>query len=60
MDKFWQICQGAVTEGIDALIIHGRSVKELYRDKGDWEIISEVKRLISPDNNHWKWRLNGC
>lgn len=44
MDKFWQICQGAVTEGIDALVIHGRSVKELYRDKGDWEIISEVKR----------------
>ncbi|KHE92555.1 MAG: tRNA-dihydrouridine synthase [Candidatus Scalindua brodae] len=43
MDKFWQICQGAVAEGIDALIVHGRSVKELYRDKGDWEIISEVK-----------------
>ncbi len=44
IDKFWQICQGAVAEGIDALVIHGRSVKELYRDKGDWGIISEVKR----------------
>ncbi|MBT7589660.1 MAG: tRNA-dihydrouridine synthase family protein [Candidatus Scalindua sp.] len=44
IDKFWQICQGAVAEGIDALVIHGRSVKELYRDKGDWEILSEVKR----------------
>ncbi len=44
MDKFWQICQGAVDEGIDALIIHGRSVKELYRDKADWEVVSEVKR----------------
>jgi tRNA-dihydrouridine synthase len=44
MDKFWQICHGAVAEGIDALIIHGRSVKKLYRDKSDWEIISEVKR----------------
>jgi len=44
IDKFWQICQGAISEGIDALVIHGRSVKELYRDKGDWEIISEVKR----------------
>ncbi len=44
MDKFWEICQGAVSEGIDALIIHGRSVKQLYRDKGDWEIISEVKQ----------------
>ncbi len=44
MDKFWQICQGAVEEGIDALVIHGRSVKELYRDKADWEIVCEVKR----------------
>jgi len=44
LDKFWQICQGAVAEGINAIIIHGRSVKELYRNKGDWEIISEVKR----------------
>ncbi|MCP4277623.1 MAG: tRNA-dihydrouridine synthase family protein, partial [Gammaproteobacteria bacterium] len=44
MDKLWQICQGAVAEGIDALIIHGRSVKELYRDKADWKIVSDVKR----------------
>lgn len=44
IDKFWQICQGAVSEGIDALIIHGRSVKKLYRDKSDWEMISEAKR----------------
>jgi len=43
MDSFWQICHGAVSEGIDALIIHGRSVKELYRNKGDWKVISEVK-----------------
>ena len=44
MDKFWQLCHGAVDEGVDALVIHGRSVKELYRDKADWEIVSEVKR----------------
>ena len=44
MDKFWQICHGAIAEGVDALIIHGRSVKELYRDRADWEIVSEVKR----------------
>ncbi len=44
IDKFWQICHGAVAEGIDALIIHGRSVKKLYRDKSDWEMISETKR----------------
>ncbi len=46
LDKFWQICQGAVSEGVDALIIHGRSVKDLYRDKGNWKIISEVKQQI--------------
>ncbi len=44
LDRFWQICRGAVSEGVDAMIIHGRTVKNLYRDKGDWEIISEVKR----------------
>ncbi len=43
LDMFRQICQGAVSEGVDALIIHGRSVKNLYRDNGNWEIISEVK-----------------
>ena len=44
LDKFWQICQGAVSEGVDALIIHGRSVKDLYRDNGNWKIISGVKQ----------------
>ncbi|GAX59848.1 tRNA-dihydrouridine synthase [Candidatus Scalindua japonica] len=43
MDKFWQICKGAIAEGVDALVIHGRSVKELYRNKGDWEVLSEAK-----------------
>ena len=46
MDMFWQICHGAIAEGIDALVIHGRTVKELYRDKGDWRIISEVKKQL--------------
>jgi tRNA-dihydrouridine synthase B len=44
LDKFWRICQGAVAEGVDAIIIHGRPVKNLYRDRSNWEIISEVKR----------------
>ncbi len=44
LDKFWQICQEAVSEGVDAIIIHGRPVENLYRDRSDWEIISEVKR----------------
>ncbi len=44
MDRFWQICHGAIAEGIDALIIHGRTVKQLYRNKGDWGTILEAKR----------------
>jgi nifR3 family TIM-barrel protein len=44
LDKFWQICQGAVAEGVDAIIIHGRPVKKLYRDMSNWEMVSEVKR----------------
>ncbi|MFQ5687776.1 MAG: tRNA dihydrouridine synthase [Candidatus Scalindua sp.] len=44
LDKFWQICQGTVAEGVDAIIIHGRPVKKLYRNISNWQIISEVKR----------------
>jgi tRNA-dihydrouridine synthase B len=44
LDQFWKICEGAVSEGVDALIIHGRSVKDLYRNNGNWKIISDVKR----------------
>jgi nifR3 family TIM-barrel protein len=44
LDKFWQICKGAVAEGVDAIIIHGRHVKKLYRDISNWKILSEVKR----------------
>jgi len=44
IDQFWKICEGAVSEGVDALIIHGRSVKDLYRDNGNWKIITDVKQ----------------
>ncbi len=43
-DKFYQICRGAVTEGVDGIVIHGRSVRDMYRGKSDWEALSEVKR----------------
>jgi len=42
--KFWQICQLTCDEGIDALIVHGRSVQQRYRDRADWDIIAQVKR----------------
>ncbi|MDR4504129.1 MAG: tRNA-dihydrouridine synthase family protein [Candidatus Scalindua sp.] len=46
LDRFWKICQGAVAEGVDGIVIHGRSVKNMYRDMGDWELLSEVKRQL--------------
>lgn len=43
-DCFWQICECASAERIDALVVHGRSVQAKFRGKADWQIISEVKR----------------
>ena len=44
MDNFWQICELAAREGIDALIVHGRSVRQMYRGKADWQILKELKK----------------
>ncbi|MFA5865550.1 MAG: tRNA-dihydrouridine synthase [Phycisphaerae bacterium] len=44
LENFWEITERAAGEGIDALIIHGRVVKQKYRGKADWEILTEVKR----------------
>ncbi len=43
LDSFWRICQGAVAEGVDGIVIHGRTVRNMYRDIGDWELLSAVK-----------------
>ena len=43
-DNFYQICRQADHDGIDALIIHGRTVQQRYRDRADWNVIAEVKR----------------
>ena len=45
-DKFWQICENAVDSGVDALVIHGRTVEQLYRGQADWDILAEVKRRL--------------
>ena len=42
-EKFWQICENAAGDGIDALIIHGRTVKQRYRAKANWQIAHDVK-----------------
>ena len=43
-DKFWQICEKAAEAGVDGLIIHGRTVEQLYKEKPDWGLLAEVKR----------------
>jgi nifR3 family TIM-barrel protein len=42
-DDFWQIAESAAAEGIDALIIHGRTVAQDYRGKADWDTIKQLK-----------------
>lgn len=43
-EDFWQICERACTEGVDALAIHGRTVKQKYRGTADWQTLAEVKK----------------
>ncbi len=43
-DNFWKVCQQAASDGIDALAIHGRTVKAKYRGNADWDILKEVKQ----------------
>jgi tRNA-dihydrouridine synthase B len=42
-DDFWEIVTRSIDEGIDALVIHGRTVSERYRGKADWDILAQVK-----------------
>ncbi len=42
-ESFWEIVTRAIDEGVDALVIHGRTVAERYRGKADWDILAQVK-----------------
>ena len=33
----------SLEEGIDALVIHGRTVEQRYRGKADWDTLASVK-----------------
>jgi tRNA-dihydrouridine synthase B len=44
LDNFWQIVTRSIENGVDALVIHGRTVSERFRDKADWDVPAEVKR----------------
>lgn len=41
---FWEIVERVVSYGIDALVIHGRTVSQKYGGKADWQILMDVKR----------------
>jgi len=42
-ENFWEIVTRSIEQGVDALVIHGRTVSEKYRGKADWEILAQVK-----------------
>jgi nifR3 family TIM-barrel protein len=42
-DRFWEIVTRSIEQGVDALVIHGRTVSEMYRGKADWDILAAVK-----------------
>ena len=46
LDNFWQIVTRSVENGVDALVIHGRTVSERYRNKADWDLPAAVKRRL--------------
>jgi nifR3 family TIM-barrel protein len=43
LDNFWKIVTRSIENGVDALIIHGRTVSQRFRGTADWEILAEVK-----------------
>lgn len=43
-DYFYQICEMLVNNGVDALVIHGRTTLQKYSGKANWGPIEQVKR----------------
>jgi tRNA-dihydrouridine synthase B len=42
-DCFWEIVTRSIEHGVDALVIHGRTVSGMYRGKADWDAVAAVK-----------------
>lgn len=42
-ENFWEIVTRAIEQGVDALVIHGRTVSERYRGKANWDVLAAVK-----------------
>ncbi|MBW8001620.1 MAG: tRNA-dihydrouridine synthase family protein [Planctomycetes bacterium] len=45
-ENFWEIAECLSAEGIDAIAIHGRYVKQRFRDASDWAILTEAKERL--------------
>lgn len=43
LESFWEIVERSIEHGVDALVVHGRTVTERYRGKADWDIVARVK-----------------
>jgi len=46
-DRFWQICEQLVADGVDALTVHGRTVVQKFGGQSDWDMVAQVKRRFS-------------
>ncbi|MBN1805452.1 MAG: tRNA-dihydrouridine synthase [Sedimentisphaerales bacterium] len=46
LDNFWQIVNRSVEHGVDALVIHGRTVCDRYRGRADWDAPVKVKSCL--------------
>jgi tRNA-dihydrouridine synthase B len=44
-DNFFTIMEGAWQAGVDAITVHGRTVKQRYIGPSKWEFLTEVKRM---------------
>ena len=45
-DQFFTILDGAFARGIDAVTVHGRSVRQKYVGRSDWVFLARVKRQL--------------
>jgi len=45
-DQFFEILDGAFAIGVDAITVHGRTVKQRYVGPSRWEFLKEVKQHI--------------
>ncbi len=45
-DNFREIVSRAIEQGVDALVIHGRTVSQRYRGKADWDVLTSVKNCF--------------